>query len=277
MYAKKQNRVRPRVIGCFAILLAILAIPGLYYGIQAYLRSKPITPTQYIAHRGGPIHAPENTLSAFRTAIQQGVDWLEFDVQMTKDDELVVIHDESVDRTTNGMGEVRNLTLDQIRALDAGSGEQVPTFEEVVRLAKMNGVKILPETKSAHLYPGIETKLMQELEELDYVDQTVVQSFEPASLDTLHRLNPDLNFCALYGPWQFDISNPPADSQFVCPMAEMVLIFPSMIQQAHREGRQVFVWFGVLEHPLMFRAMRFFGADGLMSDDPLLLVQSVAP
>lgn len=277
MYAKKQNRVRPRVIGCFATLLAILAIPGLYYGIQAYLRSKPITPTQYIAHRGGPIHAPENTLSAFRTAIQQGVDWLEFDVQMTKDDELVVIHDESVDRTTNGMGEVRNLTLDQIRALDAGSGEQVPTFEEVVRLAKMNGVKILPETKSAHLYPGIETKLMQELEELDYVDQTVVQSFEPASLDTLHRLNPDLNFCALYGPWQFDISNPPADSQFVCPMAEMVLIFPSMIQQAHREGRQVFVWFGVLEHPLMFRAMRFFGADGLMSDDPLLLVQSVAP
>lgn len=277
MYAKKQNRVRPRVIGCFATLLAILAIPGLYYGIQAYLRSKPITPTQYIAHRGGPIHAPENTLSAFRTAIQQGVDWLEFDVQMTKDDELVVIHDESVDRTTNGMGEVRNLTLDQIRALDAGSGEQVPTFEEVVRLAKMNGVKILPETKSAHLYPGIETKLMQELEELDYVDKTVVQSFEPASLDTLHRLNPDLNFCALYGPWQFDISNPPADSQFVCPMAEMVLIFPSMIQQAHREGRQVFVWFGVLEHPLMFRAMRFFGADGLMSDDPLLLVQSVAP
>lgn len=277
MYAKKQNRVRPRVIGCFATLLAILAIPGLYYGIQAYLRSKPITPTQYIAHRGGPIHAPENTLSAFRTAIQQGVDWLEFDVQMTKDDELVVIHDESVDRTTNGMGEVRNLTLDQIRALDAGSGEQVPTFEEVVRLAKMNGVKILPETKSAHLYPGIETKLMQELEELDYVDKTVVQSFEPASLDTLHRLNPDLNFCALYGLWQFDISNPPADSQFVCPMAEMVLIFPSMIQQAHREGRQVFVWFGVMEHPLMFRAMRFFGADGLMSDDPLLLVQSVAP
>ena len=90
----------------------------------------------------------------------------------------------------------------------------------------------------------------------------------------LTRRKPDV---PLYGPWQFDISNPPADSQFVCPMAEMVLIFPSMIQQAHREGRQVFVWFGVMEHPLMFRAMRFFGADGLMSDDPLLLVQSVAP
>ena len=196
---------------------------------------------------------------------------------MTIDDELVVIHDESVDRTTNGMGEVRDLTSDQIRALDAGNGEQVPTFEEVVRLAKMNRVKILPETKSAHLYPGIESKLLQVLEKLDYIDQTVVQSFEPASLDTLHRLHPDLKFCALYGLWQFDIRNPPANSQFICPMAEMVLLFPSMIRQAHMEGRQVFVWFGVLENPLMFRAMRFFGADGLISDDPLLLMQAVVP
>jgi len=274
MSARNRNRVRPSIFGCFGFLVAI---PLLYYGVQIALRTAPLTPTQYIAHRGGPVYAPENTLSAFRTAIKQGVDWLEFDVQMTKDDELVVIHDESVDRTTEGVGEVRNLYFESIRELDAGNGEQVPSFEEVVRLAKMNGVKILPETKSAHLYPGIETKLLQVLEELDYVDHTVVQSFVPASLDTLHRLNPDLQFCALYGLWQFDLSDPPADAQFVCPMAEMVLLFPSMVRQAHEDGRQVFVYFGVYEHPLMFRAMRFFGVDGMMSDDPLLLMQAVAP
>ncbi len=85
-----------------------------------------------------------------------GVDWLEFDVQMTKDGALVVIHDETVDRTTNGTGAVRDLTLEEIRSLDAGQGEKVPTFEEVVQLAKTNGVKILPETKSPEFYPGIE-------------------------------------------------------------------------------------------------------------------------
>lgn len=274
MSARKRDRGRPQACSCLGILVAL---PVLYYVVQIALRSAPLTPTQYIAHRGGPAYAPENTLSAFRRAINQGVDWLEFDVQMTRDDELVVIHDESVDRTTDGTGEVGDLTFDQIRALDAGNGEQVPAFKEVVNLAKLNGVRILPETKSANLYPGIETKLLQVLEELDYVDQTVVQSFVPASLDTLHRLNPDLKFCALYGLWKFDVRNPPADAKFVCPMAEMVLLNPSMIRQAHREGRQVFVWFGVLENPYMFRALRFLGADGLMSDDPLLLMESVAP
>lgn len=263
---------RRRSLGCLAVLLAA---PLLYYGLHVALRTPPLAPTQLIAHRGGPKYAPENTLVAFEHAIAQGVEWLEFDVQMSRDGVLVIIHDETVDRTTNGTGAVRDLTFAQIRALDAGKGEKVPTFQEVVELAKANRVKLLPETKAAHLYPGLEEKMLHVLDEAGYLDQTIIQSFEAASLDTLHRLNPQAHLCALYGPGSFSVSTPPGDAQFVCPMAEMVLLNPGIIRQAHGEGRQVFIWFGLLENPLLFKVMRFFGAEGLMSDDPVAVREAI--
>jgi len=254
----------------------ILSIPLVYFGGHVVFRSPPAGPVQVIAHRGGPSHAPENTLAAFRTAIDQGASWLEFDVQMTRDGELVVIHDVTVSRTTDGAGAVRDLTLEQIRALDAGGGERVPTLEEVVVLARSHGVGILPETKAAHLYPGIEEKLVQALVAADYLDHAVIQSFQAASLERLRGLAPDARLCALYGRWRFDVRQPPGDAQLVCPMAEMVLLAPGMIRQARREGRQVFVWIGVFENRFMFEAMRLFGADGIMSDDPAALRDAMA-
>ena len=274
MSTHSNTPLRRRTLGCLAILLAV---PLIYYGLHVALRTPPLTPTQIIAHRGGLKYTPENTLAAFQNAVAQGVDWLEFDVQMTQDGVLVIIHDETVDRTSNGTGAVRDLTFAQIRALDAGNGEKIPTFKEVVELAKANGVKILPETKSAHLYPGIEENILQVLDEADYLDQTIIQSFEADSLDTLHRLNPNAKLCALYGLWQFSVSTPPGDAQFVCPMAEMVLLNPVIIRQAHGEGRQVFIWFGMLENPFLFNVMRFFGAEGLMSNDPIALREAVTP
>jgi len=259
---------RQRAGGCLTIFVVVLLI---YYGVQVLLRTPALTALQIIAHRGGPTNAPENTLAAFRNAITQGADWLEFDVQMTKDRVLVVIHDETVDRTTDGTGAVHDLTLEQIRSFDAGQGERIPTFEEVLELVKTNGVKILPETKSAHLYPGVEEKLLQDLEQANYLEQTVIQSFEADSLDKLARLNPDAKLCALYGLWKFSVSSPPGDAQYVCPMAEMLLLNPGMIRQAHQEGRQVFIWFEVIENPFGLSFMRFFGADGLIVDDPISL------
>ena len=261
---------------CLLTLGIVLCIPLAYDGGHVLFRTPPGGPVQVIAHRGGPRYAPENTLAAFRTAIDQGVAWLEFDVQMTRDGELVVIHDETVDRTTDGTGAVRDLILAQIRVLDAGGGERVPTLEEVVVLAREHVVGILPETKAAHLYPGIEEKLVRALAAADYLDHAVIQSFQAASLERLRSLAPDARLCALYGLWRFDVGRPPGDAQFVCPMAEMVLLAPGMIRRAHREGRQVFVWFGVFENRLMYEAMRLFGADGLMSDDPAALGTAIA-
>ncbi len=268
MSATRKTSLGRRSGGCLAILIAI---PLIYYCIQALLRTPSLVPLQVFAHRGGLAQAPENTLAAFRNAISQGADWLEFDVQMTKDGELVVIHDETVDRTTDGTGAVRDLTLQQIRSLDAGDGQKVPTFAEVLDLAKASSMKIFPETKSAHLYPGVEEKLLQTLEQAGYMDRTVIQSFEPASLDELHRLAPEAKLCALYGLWQFNVAQQPGDAQYVCPMAEMVLLYPAMVRQAHEEGQQVVVYFGVLENPFGVSSMRFFGVDGMIVNDPLAL------
>ena len=268
---RKTSRRRALVV-----LGIVLGVPLAYYGGHFMLRSTPAGPVQVIAHRGGPANAPENTLDAFRTAIDQGASWLEFDVQMTRDGELVVIHDDTVDRTTDGTGAVRDLTLAQIRALDAGGGERVPTFAEVVDLARTHGVGILPETKAAHLYPGIEERLLEVLAAADVLDRAVVQSFDAASLERLRSLSPDVRLCALYGLWRFDVRRPPGDAEFVCPMAEMVFLDPGMLRRAHREGRQAFVWFGAFENRFMYGAMRFFGADGVMSDDPAALAAALA-
>ena len=215
---------------------------------------------------------PENTMAAFQNAIVLGVDWLEFDVQRTQDNLLVVFHDETVDRTTNGSGPVSEMTLEQIQALDAGNGEKVPTFEQVIALAEQNDVGIMPEAKSPHLYPGLAEQMLATLEDHNYVDKTVLQSFDSDSLMVVHQNNPELALCLLYGLWQFDLSGKEShDSEFVCPMAEMVLLYPWMIRQAHQDGRQAYVWFGIIESPLMMRIMLAMGADGLMVDDLVAL------
>src|SRR5215213_4700199 len=145
------------VLGALLILAA--GIPLLWMSRPEAARAR----VQVLAHRGASAYAPENTLAAFRLAIEQRADWLELDVQQTKDGHLVVFHDLRMERTTNGSGALRDLTLDQVRQLDAGSwfgprfaGERVPTFEEVVALARQQNVRIFPEMKDPRLSPGIE-------------------------------------------------------------------------------------------------------------------------
>lgn len=89
---------------------------------------------QIIGHRGACGYEPENTLQSFQKAIELGVDAIELDVQLCKTGELVVIHDSTVDRTTNGTGYVSNLSLDELKKLDAGNGTQIPTLQEVFDL-----------------------------------------------------------------------------------------------------------------------------------------------
>lgn len=253
-----------------------MALPIIYYAVSAALRTAPINEPVVIAHRGGLKHAPENTLAAFRNGISQGAQALEFDVQMTKDNVLVVIHDETVDRTTDGSGTVGEMTLDEMRALDAGDGEAVPTFEEVVELGKAGGVTLLPEAKSPALYPGMAAQMLEQLQAADYLDRSIIQSFDADALEALRAGDADVQLCALYGLWGFNVTAPAGDAQYVCPMAEMALLYPAMLRQAHQAGRPVYVWFLALEGPATIDLLRFFGADGFMVDDPAAAIQSLA-
>lgn len=260
---RERRRRSPGLFGRFAILLL------LYFGSYLILRGPTPADPQLIAHRGGTVGVPENTLASFNNALVLGADALEFDVQRTADGVLVVIHDETVDRTTNGTGAVGNLTFEEIRALDAGDGERVPTFEEVLVLAGENNVVILPEAKSPALYPGLAAEMMALVNENDYIADTVIQSFDPAALQAIEQANPAYKTCMLIGLWEFNVPKAtPENYDAICPMGEMVVLFPWMIRTAHAEGKTVYSWFGALENPLLARLLFWLGVDGVMVDDP---------
>ncbi len=143
-------------------------------GFSAGMYPAPGEATHICAHRGDMANAPENTLPAIISAVEKGAHQIEFDVYVTKDDELVVIHDRTVDRTTDGSGEVTEMTLDEIRELDAGSwfdpefaGEKVPTMREVL--------EVIPEGifVNVHLKRGerLGAKSAQLIEEMGRLDQ----------------------------------------------------------------------------------------------------------
>ena len=160
---------------------------------------------QVIAHRGASGHAPEQTLPALERAHEMGVDYLELDIQMTADGELVAFHDETVDRATDGAGELMDLTLEELKALDAGSwfNEAYPEFAddayagvEVLTLGEViehfgSDARYYLETKSPELYPGIEEAMVEELEAHGLIEDgaALIQSFSQESLLKVKALN----------------------------------------------------------------------------------------
>ena len=221
-----------------------------------------------IAHRGAPRSsgAPENTLAAFRAAIEAGAGWLEFDVRRTSDGVLVVVHDDTVDRTTDGTGRVADLTLAEVRALPPGGDATIPTVEEVVDLAAAAGVPILPEIKAGPSNPGMTGQLVELLRAKGYLDRAVILAFEAETLDELRRIAPDARTCWLTRV-AFDVTRPPADAAYVCPMGETLLLNPDMIRAAHADGRTVFAWWLALESPATNAVLEAFGVDGIIVDD----------
>ncbi|MDR6224854.1 glycerophosphodiester phosphodiesterase [Desmospora profundinema] len=172
--------------------------------------------TKVLAHRGYSSQAPENTMAAFRLAAEADADGLELDVHLTKDGEVVVIHDETVKRTTGKKGRIRDLTLEEIRRLDAGSwfsesfnGEPIPTLDEVLSLAADKGLWLNIELKNNKIrYPGLEQAVLERLDRYGMAGRTVLSSFNHYSLRTVHELRPDIDTAILYmadlvEPWHY--------------------------------------------------------------------------
>lgn len=194
-FGKKLFILTTLVVGLIIFQATALAAPG---GGTDKNADKVIT----VAHRGASGYAPENTMAAFEKAVEMKADYIELDVQLSKDGQLVVIHDTTVDRTTDGTGKVGSLTLEELRKLDAGSyfgpefaGERIPTLEEVLD-AFRGKTGILIEIKAPHLYPGIEQKVADALVErnMDKPEngKIIVQSFDFNSLKKFHHILPDV-------------------------------------------------------------------------------------
>lgn len=155
--------------------------------------SYPLIP-RIIAHRGNSSEAPENTLAAVKSALELNVDAIEIDLHLSKDNQLIVMHDDAVDRTTNGTGKIREMTVEELKKFDAGNwkgeafkGEPIPTFREVLEIVK-GRTRLFVEMK----VPGAEEVLLQDLRDFDMLDDVVIISFYPEVCARLSELAPDL-------------------------------------------------------------------------------------
>ncbi|WP_226642463.1 glycerophosphodiester phosphodiesterase [Mesobacillus subterraneus] len=170
--------------------------------------------TLILAHRGYAAEYPENTMLAFKEAEKAGADGLELDVQMTRDGELVVIHDEKVDRTTDGTGLIKDYSLEDLRKLDARfkfkelpKKEQIPTLDEVLEWLSGNGMICNIELKNSIIpYTGMEEKVINKVRHYNLSDRIIISSFNHYSIVHSYLLAPEIEIApllseGLYMPW----------------------------------------------------------------------------
>jgi glycerophosphoryl diester phosphodiesterase len=233
-----------------------------------------------LAHRGACSYTPENTLAAFRLAYEQGADGIELDAKLSVDKKVVVIHDQTVDRTTNGTGRVNDLSLSDLKGLDAGihfsdryRGERIPTLEEVLLEF---GFKFLINIElTSYATPG--DALPESTAEL--VRKTGVQkniifsSFHPWVLSRIRKLMPGVPAGLLTGEGFLQWGNS-AIGKWISPQ----LIHPfflkatkNFIQKAHQRGQKVNTW--TVDDPREILRLIQDGVDGIITDDPLLGVR----
>jgi glycerophosphoryl diester phosphodiesterase len=225
-----------------------------------------------IAHRGASGYAPENTLAAYRRAVAQGVSFIETDLQLTRDAHLVAIHDETVDRTTGAHGAVHQMTLAEIRRLDAGAwfasefiGERIPTLEEILAFSKKNDVVFYLELKPNAFWGG-EHALISALRESGEIPRVVVISFDSTILFNLRNTDPTLMFGLLFDG---QIENPCQKAVEIGARQVVVrgdLVTPNLLQDARKRDLQVVCW--TINSPAHMRLLADAGVDGIMSDYP---------
>ncbi|UOQ95020.1 glycerophosphodiester phosphodiesterase [Halobacillus shinanisalinarum] len=243
------------------------------------LKNKDRKQTLTIAHRGASGYAPENTMAAFEKSVDMKAEMFEIDVQMSKDGELVVIHDTTVDRTTNGSGQVKDFTYEELRKLDAGSwfseefaGEKIPTLGEVLDAYKGRS-GILIELKSPSLYPGIEQKVADELISRNMHkpenNKIIVQSFDHESVKTFQSILPSVPVGVLLGYSEDGVSNEQlanfsSYAEYFNPNKAMIT--KDLVNRIHE--------FGMKTHPYTVRdqeSANFLlnaGVDGIITDFP---------
>jgi len=193
-------------------------------------------------HRGNPAEHPENTLRSFRSAIELGCDLIECDVHLSSDGRLVVIHDHTLERTTNGTGLVRDHTSAELRRLDAGAGEKIPLLQEVVELA-IGKVGLVIEIKQIPIpYPGLEDKLLNMLRQLGALSECAIISFHHPSIHGLRKMEPSLQLGILEGSRPMHPAKLLRESGADVYSPHWGACDPELVKEVHAAGGAVSVW-----------------------------------
>ena len=226
-----------------------------------------------LAHRGASALAPENTAVSFQMAIDMGADGVEFDVQMTKDDELVIIHDEKVDRTTNGQGYVKDYVLNEIKSLDAGvsvfpkfTGEKILTLHETLEIVKQCEIINIELKNGIIKYPGLEEKVIHAVRSCHVEQKVILSSFNHFSIHKISNIAPDIRagilyVSILYNPWDYARQ---VGAGAIHP--HYLGITGEMIEKSHENGMKVNVYTVNEERDIIQMCKQ--GVDAIITDYP---------
>lgn len=226
------------------------------------------------AHRGASGHSPENTMLAFRYAFELGADAIECDVQLSADGAPVIIHDAAVDRTTNGVGLVAALSLEQLRHLDAGAGEQIPELAEVLALCREQGKQANLEIKADTLEQAqrIAEVVGEALESGGSTDLALVSSFWLPVLPLLKSAYPRLRTATLHTGMRWRLLNMITAARTNGADAlhpDMKLTSRALVESAHAVGLHVNVW--TVDESKVIQRLASWGVDGIFTNFPELM------
>nr|MDO8081350.1 glycerophosphodiester phosphodiesterase family protein [Candidatus Freyarchaeota archaeon] len=214
-----------------------------------------------IAHRGASFYEPENTLRAVKRALDFGVDGVEIDVRSSIEGNIVVIHDDTVDRTTNGTGKVRDMSLVELRSLDAGEGEKIPLLEEVLELVKDKALLVI-ELK----INGIEERVLKIVEEYGALNNVLLTSFIHRSVKRVKELDPRVRTGVIFREAPINPSRLAldADAENLCAFHKYITW--EMVQNAHDHDLKIYAW--TVDEPSTIENLIMLGVDGIVTNKP---------
>ena len=216
-----------------------------------------------IGHRGARAYEPENTLRSFKEALEIGVDAVEFDVRKTKDDQLVVIHDADVKRTTDGEGLVSELTLEEIKGFSAEKDEKIPTLKEALDFLDKK-VKIVIELKEA----GVEEKVLAAVRENGLQKNVVIISFIEEALQRVRDLDKEVETGLIYVKHKNPVKAAlELKASYLLPLYRFT--HTANVEKAHENGLKIIVW--TINKPEEAAEYDKKGVDGIASDKPDIL------
>lgn len=274
-----------RTAASFTATLALVAVLAIDHTAATVYAAQPLgsiilndgVPLT-IAHRGAPAEAPENTIPAFEAALASGADVLEFDLHMTADEQVVVFHDELLDRTTNGSGPLADRTLAELRVLDAGSwygsawaGTRIPTFDEVLPLLQGSDVRALIELKGLWTVDAMRP-IIAGIYRYGIQDRVVLASFEVPTLLELWKEAPSLPRAVIVrrlpdDPVEFAAS---VGATTVVTSLRSFRVEPEAAETLQRAGLTVIVY--TLNRADLWQQALDLGVDGVVTDAPRRLV-----
>jgi glycerophosphoryl diester phosphodiesterase len=266
----EQSRSVARSVG-----LATLALLALVVGVAAFLvtRLELKSDVAITAHRGASLGAPENSLAAFRAALDAGADYVELDVQRTRDGAIIVLHDGDLMRMGGDPRKVAVLTAPELASIDIGrkydakfAGERVPLLSDVIALAR-GRMKINVELKYNVPDPGLAPAVIDLLRRENFVDQVVITSLDYAALKQVKSLEPALKTGHIVTASVGDVARTSADFVSLnCAKAT-----PALVRRAHAAGKAVHVW--TVDKPEVMLQMIERGVDNIITNDPALLAK----